>query len=314
MPLISVIIADLKDESKVKNLLDSILGQSYQNIEVIVFIDNPNTPYSPIIREYTNKEKRLKMVEGVAVPDGWVKSNFIRDNLSQLANGQYLVFVNADVRIGNELIANALSYMQFNGLSLLTVFPKQVAAGQWNRILNGVKYWLLITMCPIKRIKNSSRISLSATANQFMMFESTSYKTNRWHEKYKSFKDVDFVIGRFLKNGNLKMASLLGGDEITILTSNNDFENTSSFIFNFFGRNSNRLIVYAIASTLGLVLSVFLLPFPLVFLYLFSLFFARMQFAMIYGISPFVTLLLLPIHHFVFLYVVFQLLKKRSGK
>jgi len=146
------------------------------------------------------------------------------------------------------------------------------------------------------------------------MFETSSYKAYRWHEKYKGSEDVDYVVGRFVKNSTLRMASLLGNDEISIESTKNDFDSTSSFIFNFFGRNTKRLLVYTIASTLGLVLAIFLLPFPLVFLYLFAIFYARMVFATIYSKSPLLSLLLLPIHHFVFLYLVIKLIKTKRGK
>jgi len=308
--LVSIIIADLKDEGSTRILIDNLLKQTYQNIEVLVYVDSVNTPSIGVLRDYSSIDKRVKLIEAIELPEGWVRRNFIHDWLSQLSKGQFIIFIDAGISIGNEVVANALSYMQFNGLSLLTVFPRQVTNSQWSRILIEIKYWTLISMCPLIRVKSSGSISVSATANQFLMFEASSYKSYRWHQKYKGFEDVDFVMGRFVKNSTLRMASLLGDDEITIQASNSDFDNTTSFIFNFFGRNRNRLIVYTIASTIGPVMAVFLLPFPLVFLYLFSIFFAWMLFAMINGKSPLVTLLLLPIHHFAFLYIVFQHFKK----
>ncbi len=314
LPLISVIVAEPYDNNSTKNLLNGLLNQTYQNIEVLIYVDNENTQSIEILREYSSKDKRLRLVEGVNIPEGWVKRNYINDLLSQQSKGQYIIFLEFDVYIGNEVVVNTLSYMQLYGLSLLTVFPKQIAGNHKNRLFDSIRSWLLLTLCSLKRIRNSKKVSISATANQLMMFESTSYKTYRWHEKYKGSEDVDFVVGRFVKNSGLLMASLLSNDEIMVESTRSDFDSTASFIFNFFGRNTKRLLIYTIASTFGLVLAIFLLPFPLVFLYLFAIFYARMLFATISGRSPLFTLLLLPIHHFVFLYLVIKLIKAKSGK
>ncbi|MHC1705125.1 MAG: hypothetical protein AB9846_14555 [Tenuifilaceae bacterium] len=316
LPLVSILISDLRDEITTKTILNSLLNQSYRNIEILVFTYKENKANNVILQEYLAKDQRIRLIDGIDVPDGWNKSNFIRDYLFQQSRGQFIVFVESNVSAGNELIANALSYMQLNGLSLLTLLPIQITASQLNRMQFSIRYWLILTLTPIERIIRSKSESLAVNSSQFMMFESTSYKANRWHEKYKSFGDIDFVIGRLVKKSNLRMATLLCNSEIIFESSQNEPDSSKSFIFNFFGRNNTRLILYTFASTLGFVFAIFLLPFPLFFLYLFSIFFARMLFSSIVGSSILLSILLLPIHHFVFLFTVINHIRnqKKSSK
>lgn len=310
-PLVSIVVP-VSPNNDVKNILLSLCNQTYRDIEILVYCDKVNSTSFEIIQDFSKADGRVKLVEGSTIPDGWITKNYIYDFVSQLAKGQYTIFVDADIVVEKEIVANALSYMQLNDLSLLTVFPKQVSANQWDKALDYTKYWTLLSLTPLKRILNSPKDSLSTNDNHFMMFEASSYKSRRWHEKYKGFQDIDFVIGRYLKKSQLKIASLLS-DEVVFTPSNDSIENPSSFFFNFFGRNKNRLITFTIFTTLGFLFAIFLLPFPLVFLYLFSIVFARLMFAMLYGKSPIITLLLLPIHHIVFVYTVVRFIKTKSN-
>jgi len=303
-PLISVLITSIKDDGNTKEFLDSLLAQSYQNIEILVFGNKSAIKSIGIVQEYLNKDNRVKLIEGVSIPDGLIAKNFTKDYLFQQAKGQYIIFANDNIGFGKDSVANALSYMQINGLSLLTVFSTQSTVNQKNSIQDSIMLWLLLTLSPLKRIMNGSNPSNSVTSDQFMMFELNSYRSNRWHEKFKSSEDIDFVVGRLAKKNSFKIASVLGNKEIFFNTAELDSSDTSFFLFNFFGRNSKRIIVYSFASTFGILLAIFLLPFPLVFLYLFSIFYARMLFAMIVGKSPLLSIITLPVHHFVFLYLV----------
>lgn len=311
-PLVSIVVP-VNTDSNVKNLLLGLCNQTYRNLEILVYCDKVDSTSFEIIQDFSKADGRVKLIEGSTIPDGWIAKNYIYDFVSQLAKGQYTIFVDADIVVEKEIVANALSYMQLNNLSLLTAFPKQVSTNQWYKALDYTKYWTLLSLTPLKRILSSSKDSLSTNDNHFMMFEASSYKAKRWHEKYKGFQDIDFVIGRYSKKSQLRIAALLS-NEVVFAPSNDSIENPSSFFFNFFGRNKNRLLTFTIFTTLGLFFAVFLLPFPLVFLYLFSIVFARLMFAMLYGNSPLITLLLLPIHHIVFVYTVVRFIKTKSGK
>ena len=309
--LVSIVVSTVPSNNDIGQLLLSLCNQTYKNIEILVYTDPLVSKLSEIIQEFSKSDSRIRLVESSIVPEGWIAKNYIYDYSAQIAKGQFIIFIDPNIILEKEVVANALSYMQLNDLSLLTVFPKQVSVGQWDKALDCTKYWTLLSMTPLKRILTGKKSSLSTNDNHFMMFETSSYKAKRWHEKYRGFQDIDFVIGRYLKNSKLRIASLLCLSGVVITPSLNNSEINSLFYFNFFGRNKNRLFTFTIFSTFGIVLAIFLLPFPLVFLYLFSIIFARMMFAVLYGKSPFITLLTLPVHHIVFVYLVVKFIKTK---
>jgi hypothetical protein len=313
-PLVSIIASVSISDNNARQLLLSLVNQSYKNLEILVYFDKANINASEIVQEFSKNDSRVKLVERVVVPEGWVSKNFIKDYTSQISKGQFIIFIESDVVVGKEVVANSLSYMLLNNLSLLTIFPQLISDHRLNQALDYLKYWTLISLTPIKRILSNKKPSCSANDHYFMMFESSAYKEKRWHEKYKGFQDLDFVMGRYLKRSKYRIASLLCADEISIIHLQVDVDYASTFFFNFFGRNKNRLLTFVLATTFGPIIAIFLLPFPLVFLYLFAIFFARMLFALLYRKSPFITLLLLPVQHFVLVYLALKFIKTKSGK
>ena len=57
--LLSVVIPFYKYKNYLKECLDSILNQTYQNIEVIIIDDGSTDNSSKICDEYAKKDKRI---------------------------------------------------------------------------------------------------------------------------------------------------------------------------------------------------------------------------------------------------------------
>ena len=60
-PLVSVIIPARNEEKSLPRLLDSMLKQSYENMEVLVINDQSTDKTWQIIEEYSKKDKRIKI-------------------------------------------------------------------------------------------------------------------------------------------------------------------------------------------------------------------------------------------------------------
>jgi glycosyltransferase involved in cell wall biosynthesis len=89
--LVSVIVPVYNVEKYLSRCIDSILSQTYKNLEIIL-VDDGSTDNSPMIcDDYKNKDSRIRVVhkknEGVSVA---------RNTGLDLANGTYISFVDSD--------------------------------------------------------------------------------------------------------------------------------------------------------------------------------------------------------------------------
>lgn len=90
-PMISVIVPVYNVEKYIKKGIESLLIQSYQNIEIIL-VDDGSPDNSPaILDQYAKKDSRIKVLhqknQGVSTA---------RNNGIKISNGEYILFVDGD--------------------------------------------------------------------------------------------------------------------------------------------------------------------------------------------------------------------------
>lgn len=103
-PLISVIIPVYNCENTVSVAIDSILNQTYSNIEIIVVNDKSTDGTENIVRHIAEKDSRVKLIEGQDDPyrfDAKLGRNInagysARNTGLQHAHGAYITFQDAD--------------------------------------------------------------------------------------------------------------------------------------------------------------------------------------------------------------------------
>lgn len=96
MPLISVIVPVYKVEPYIHRCVDSILEQTYQNLEIILVDDGSPDNCPAICDEYAAKDKRVKVIHK---PNGGLSD--ARNAGMAAATGEYLSFVDSDDWLGN---------------------------------------------------------------------------------------------------------------------------------------------------------------------------------------------------------------------
>lgn len=90
-PLLSVIVPIYKVEEYLENCVDSILNQTYKNLEIILVDDGSPDNCSAICDAYAAKDKRVKTIHK---KNGGLSD--ARNAGMKIATGEYLMFVDSD--------------------------------------------------------------------------------------------------------------------------------------------------------------------------------------------------------------------------
>jgi glycosyltransferase involved in cell wall biosynthesis len=104
IPLVSVVITTKNEESHIGNCLESVVEQSYDNIEIIVVDNNSTDRTKEISREYTD----LVFEKG---PERSAQRNY---GMIDIASGKYVMFIDADMILSQYLIDQCVNYMEKN--------------------------------------------------------------------------------------------------------------------------------------------------------------------------------------------------------
>ena len=88
---VAVVLSTYNGEKYVREQLDSILNQTYKNIEIVVRDDGSKDSTVEIIKEYQKKNKNIKLVTGENL--GFIKSFF---ELLKIADADYYAYADQD--------------------------------------------------------------------------------------------------------------------------------------------------------------------------------------------------------------------------
>lgn len=126
MPLISIIIPAYNIENYIAKCLDSLINQTYKNLEIIVVNDGSSDNTGKIIDAYSSKYENIKAIHkknaGVSAA---------RNSGIEIANGDYIGFVDGDDTVDEEmfevLINNAIKYdADISHCGYKMVFPSRI--------------------------------------------------------------------------------------------------------------------------------------------------------------------------------------------
>lgn len=107
MELISVIIPVYNTERYLKKCLDSVVGQSYQNLEIILVDDGSSDHSGDICDTYASKDSRITCIHK---KNGGVSA--ARNTGIEASHGDYLHFVDSDDYLENDAYTYLLAVMR----------------------------------------------------------------------------------------------------------------------------------------------------------------------------------------------------------
>ena len=111
---VSVIVPIYNGEKYLKKCLDSILSQSLKNIEIICIDDGSTDNTSKILKKYSSKDSRVKIISTENNGQGHGRNIALNE-----ANGEYVAFVDADDWIKSNSLKMLHSKARNNNLDML---------------------------------------------------------------------------------------------------------------------------------------------------------------------------------------------------
>lgn len=261
VPPLSVLIPVRNEEERIGNLLSSLSVLPYSEAEILVYDDGSTDNSAAVIHECATLDKRIRYIKGTGLPQGWTGKNHACHMLASIARGKYLLFLDADVTAGDDLLRRTVSYVLQNDLALLSIFPKQEMKTAGEKIVVPFMFRMLLSLLPLFLIRRCRWSSFSAANGQLMLFRSSDYNKYRFHEKVKDQLAEDIEIMRLLKRSGLRGDTLVGCSEIKCRMYNGYADAVEGFsrnIFSMFGNSMFFFLLFSLAGLFGWIILLFL--------------------------------------------------------
>lgn len=120
---ISILVPARNEEKNIGRCLDSLLKLNYKNFEIIVLDDNSEDNTTAIASAYMQRDRRVRVIKGASLPEGWLGKNFACSQLYMAAKYNHLLFIDADVFLSEDALSAAVSLYISKKADMLSIFP-----------------------------------------------------------------------------------------------------------------------------------------------------------------------------------------------
>jgi chlorobactene glucosyltransferase len=213
---ISVLIPARNEARNIHRCLHSLLAQDYPLIEVVVLDDGSTDETAEIVAEIAQQDPRVRLVRGQPLPQGWMGKNFACHQLAGLAQGDWLLFTDADTDHRPDTLAWAVEAAEQNRADLVSLIPHTVTHTLGERLLLPVIPFGLIACLPLA-LGEWLRIPFLAMAvGPFMLFRREAYRRVGGHQAVQGEIAEDVMLARQVRRAGGRVILLDGSEQVDV--------------------------------------------------------------------------------------------------
>jgi chlorobactene glucosyltransferase len=194
-PFVSILVPARDEETNIGACLESLRRQDYPNFEILVLDDSSSDNTREVVAGIAVRDKRIRMVEGKPLPVGWAGKPFACHQLARQASGDWFLFIDADTIHAANMLRTTMGLALEERASLLSGFPRQLAASLPQKIAIPVLYFVILSWLPLWWLQSSRKPRPSLAIGQFLLFPREEYRRIGGHEAVKSRILEDVWLG-----------------------------------------------------------------------------------------------------------------------
>ena len=208
-PTVSVIVPARNEEACLGACLESLVTQAGVSFEIIV-VNDASTDRT---REIAKSFPRVRVVDADPPPPGWTGKNNAMAAGSRVADGEWLLFTDADTVHFPGSLARAVAEAKQHGAALLSYSPEQEVHGFWEMAVMPVIFSeLAATYQP--SLVSDPRSPAAAANGQYILITRVAYDAIGGHGAVSNSLLEDVALAKAVKASGHKIFFRFGGDAV----------------------------------------------------------------------------------------------------
>jgi chlorobactene glucosyltransferase len=243
-PTVSILVPARNEERSVGGCVQSLLEQDYPSFEIIALDDQSSDGTFFILEQIANNQPRLKILAGTPPPDGMSGKNWACAQLAAQAQGNLLLFTDADTVFKPQTLRLIVSVLLKQQADLLTGFPRQSVFTWGERLLVPFFSWAILSFIPLWAAYRLRLPALSSAVGQMMLFRREAYQKIGGHADLGAVIVDDLVLARRIKAAGLRWRVINVSDLITCRMYRGSRDAFDGFTKNLFACFDFHLSIY----------------------------------------------------------------------
>jgi glycosyltransferase involved in cell wall biosynthesis len=208
-PKVSVILPARNEERYIARCLDSLLAQDYKNFQIIAINDSSSDGTGEIMQSYSTRDSRVVCVNAPPKPDDWVGKNWACYQGYLRAEGDLLMFTDADTEHKSSVISLAVAHLLSFNLDALTAVPHLICNDFWTKItLPALATFLHTRFSPLR--VNDPNVKTGYFFGSFFIITRNTYEAVGTHKGVRQELVEDGALGGKVKEAKFRMKMVRG--------------------------------------------------------------------------------------------------------
>jgi len=205
-----VIVPARNEERNLKVTLAALLGQDYPNFEVIAIDDNSSDATPTLLAQAAARDPRLHIVQGEPLAEGWTGKNFAVFQGAQVARGDWLLFVDADVSLAPGALSAAYQSAREHKAALFSLWPGHDLHGFWERTVQSVILAMHYFGELFQRLRKPWSLTAGPANGQFILISRRAYDEVGGHRAVRDSVLEDYELSYRLRRQGYATITLNG--------------------------------------------------------------------------------------------------------
>lgn len=196
---VSILIPARNEAGTIAATVEAALASVGTAVEVLVGDDHSSDATAAIVRAIAARDPRLALVAIPDLPEGWTGKIHACAVLAAAAQGDRLLFIDADVTLEPSAAASLAAQAQRAGAALVSGVPRQVMDTLGERLTVPMINFLLVGYLPVPMMRSSLRPALGAACGQLVLVDRAVYEATGGHGAIRTRLHDGVFLTRLLR-------------------------------------------------------------------------------------------------------------------
>jgi chlorobactene glucosyltransferase len=202
---ISIIVPARNESRNIRRCMEGLLDQDYPNFEIIVVDDRSDDDTLQILQGFSEKsEVNLRIIQGEELPPGWTGKPHALQQGAELAEGEWLCFVDADTFARSEMLLSAYTAARALQADLFTMLTDQILGSFWEKVILPLVFTGLSFGFPPARVNDPTNADAIANG-QFILIKESVYRAVGGHQAVRERIDEDKALAEVVKQAGYRL-------------------------------------------------------------------------------------------------------------
>jgi glycosyltransferase involved in cell wall biosynthesis len=172
---LSICIPARNEEKSIGAALTCLLASDHDAYEVLVLDDHSEDNTAAIVSNWMSQTDKVKLISSAPLLPGWNGKQHACWQLAQAAKHDFLLFLDADVRVKTDALKRILAERSIRDVSLLSGFPRQETGTFSEKLLIPMMHYILLCYLPLDRMRATTDPGFAAGCGQLFLAKKSDY-------------------------------------------------------------------------------------------------------------------------------------------